>query len=83
MRVLLVEDGPHIGSAVQEHLAGGGHAVDWVQQLHGADDAVRTIAYDAMLLDLHLPDGNGLDLLRSCGATARPWPLSSSPRATR
>lgn len=65
MRVLLVEDEPHIGSAVQEHLAGGGHAVDWVQQLHGADDAVRTIAYDAMLLDLHLPDGNGLDLLRT------------------
>ena len=65
MRVLLVEDEPHIGSAVQEHVGAAGHAVDWVRQVGAADDAVRTIAYDALLLDLHLPDGRGLDFLRN------------------
>jgi len=64
MRVLLVEDEPHIGSAVQEHVRTAGHAVDWVQQLGAADNALRSVAYDALLLDLHLPDGRGLDLLR-------------------
>lgn len=65
MRVLLVEDEPHLGSAVQEHVRHAGHAVDWVQALEPADAAVRSIAYDALLLDLHLPDGRGLDFLRT------------------
>jgi two-component system OmpR family response regulator len=60
----LVEDEPHIGSAVQEHVRAAGHAVDWVQQLGDADDAVRSVPYDALLLDLHLPDGRGLDFLK-------------------
>ena len=64
MRVLLVEDEPHIGSAVQEHVRAAGHAVDWVRQLGAADDAVRSVPYDALLLDLHLPDGRGLDFLK-------------------
>ena len=64
MRVLLVEDEPHIGSAVQEHVRAAGHAVDWVQLVGAADEAVRAVAYDALLLDLHLPDGRGLDFLK-------------------
>jgi two-component system OmpR family response regulator len=64
MRVLLVEDEPHIGSAVQEHVGAAGHAVDWVRQIGAADDAIRSVPYDALLLDLHLPDGRGLDFLK-------------------
>jgi two-component system, OmpR family, response regulator len=64
MRVLLVEDEPHIGSAVQEHVRAAGHAVDWVREIEAADDAMRTVPYDALLLDLHLPDGRGLDFLK-------------------
>jgi two-component system OmpR family response regulator len=64
MRVLLVEDEPHIGSAVQEHVRAAGHAVDWVRQIGAADDAARSVQYDALLLDLHLPDGRGLDFLK-------------------
>jgi two-component system, OmpR family, response regulator len=64
MRVLLVEDEPHIGSAVQEHVRAAGHAVDWVRQVGAADAALRSVSYDALLLDLHLPDGRGLDLLK-------------------
>jgi two-component system OmpR family response regulator len=65
MRVILVEDEPHIGSAVQEHVRAAGHAVDWVRQLGDANDAVRSVPYDALLLDLHLPDGRGLDFLKT------------------
>jgi two-component system OmpR family response regulator len=64
MRVLVVEDEPHIGSAVQEHVRAAGHAVDWVQKVGDADAAIRSVPYDALLLDLHLPDGRGLDLLK-------------------
>ena len=65
MRILLVEDEPHLGSAVQEHVRQAGHAMDWFQRLRDADAAVRSVTYDALLLDLHLPDGRGLDFLRT------------------
>lgn len=63
MRVLLVEDERPLGQAVQEHIAAAGHAVDWMQTLADADVALRTVDYGLVLLDLHLPDGSGLDLL--------------------
>ena len=44
MRVLLVEDEPHLGSAVQEHVRAAGHAVDWFERLEPAEHAVRTEA---------------------------------------
>ncbi len=65
MRILLLEDEPHIGAAVQEHVRLAGHAVDWFQLLSHADAAIKSVSYDALLLDLHLPDGKGLDFLRA------------------
>jgi two-component system OmpR family response regulator len=65
MRVLLIEDEPGLGQAVQEHIAAAGHAVDWVLRLDDAEASLRAVDYGLVLLDLHLPDGAGLDLLRS------------------
>jgi two-component system, OmpR family, response regulator len=68
MRILLVEDEPDLGAAVQEHVRQAGHAVDWFQRLKLADAAMRAVSYDALLLDLVLPDGRGLDFLRALRA---------------
>ena len=65
VRVLLIEDEPYLGQAVREHVAAGGHAVDWVRRLDEAEAALRAVDYGLILLDLHLPDGRGLDLLRA------------------
>lgn len=64
MRVLLIEDAPGLGEAVREQIAEDGHAVDWVQRLAHAETSVRSTTYDLILLDLMLPDGQGLDFLR-------------------
>lgn len=64
MRVLLIEDETYLGQAIQEHVAAGGHAVDWVKRLDDADAALRAVDYGLVLLDLHLPDGFGIDLLK-------------------
>ncbi|RKQ73038.1 response regulator [Oceanibaculum indicum] len=64
MRILLVEDEPGLGEAVQEHVARAGHAVDWMTTLADAEHAAQTVAYQLILLDLALPDGSGLALLR-------------------
>lgn len=64
MRVLLVEDDDVLGEAVREHVASLGHGVDWMKRLDDAREALATVAYELVLLDLNLPDGRGLDLLR-------------------
>lgn len=64
MRVLLVEDTTGLGEAVQEQISDDGHAVDWVQSLDYARSSVQTTHYDLILLDLMLPDGNGIDFLK-------------------
>lgn len=64
MRVLLVEDAPGLGDAVQEQISDDGHAVDWVQSLGYAETSIRTTPYDLILLDLMLPDGYGIDFLK-------------------
>jgi two-component system OmpR family response regulator len=49
---------------VREHVASFGHGVDWMKRIDAARDALATVPYDLVLLDLNLPDGRGLDLLR-------------------
>jgi two-component system OmpR family response regulator len=68
MRVLLVEDDVNLGEAVRDHVAGDGHAVDWVKRLADADDARAGVRFDLILLDLALPDGRGLDFLKALRA---------------
>ena len=64
MRVLLVEDDRVLGDAVREHVAASGHGVDWTRRIDESREALATVTYDLVLLDLNLPDGRGLDLLR-------------------
>ncbi len=65
MRILLIEDDAILGMAVRDQIAADGHTVDWVQRLDDASDCVRTVRYELVLLDLMLPDGRGLDFLRT------------------
>ncbi|MEZ5651615.1 MAG: response regulator [Burkholderiaceae bacterium] len=64
MRLLLIEDDSMLGEAVMTALRAEHHVVDWVREVGPGDTALRTQEYDALLLDLGLPDGDGLDLLR-------------------
>lgn len=64
MRILLIEDDADIAHAVLRFLQGHGHAVDHAADLDTSSAALAAADYDAVLLDLSLPDGSGLDLLR-------------------
>lgn len=75
MRVLLIEDTVGLGQAVREQIADDGHAVDWVQRIDHAQSSVRTTHYDLILLDLMLPDGQGLDFLRKRRAAGDVTPV--------
>lgn len=66
MRVLLVEDDHVMGSAIHNHISDLGHGVDWVTLLDDATVSIGIVNYDVVLLDLSLPDGNGVDFLKNC-----------------
>lgn len=63
MRLLLVEDDPMLGDAVQRVLQQEFFTVDWVQDGEEAELALDSLPYDLVLLDLKLPGKNGLEIL--------------------
>jgi two-component system, OmpR family, response regulator QseB len=64
MRVLLVEDDAMIAQGLQTALRQGGFAVDWMRDGKSADNALQTSAFDVVLLDLGLPQRDGIQVLR-------------------
>ena len=64
MRVLLIEDDATLGRALQEFLSSQGYAVDWLADGKRALLAVANYVYDLLVLDLNLPDMDGLEVLR-------------------
>jgi len=64
VRILLIEDEAALAAAVAEHLRRDGHAVDLAGRLDDAAAALAGVDYGLLLLDLQLPDGQGLELLR-------------------
>jgi len=59
----LVEDDQSLGQAVLGYLKSKQFSVDWAENLQQARAFVATMHYAAVLLDLNLPDGEGLGLL--------------------
>jgi len=64
MRLLLVEDNVKLSYLIRQGLTEEGFAVDGFETLVVAQEALASFAYDLILLDLGLPDGEGLDLVR-------------------
>jgi DNA-binding response OmpR family regulator len=75
MRVLLVEDDRMIGQAVLDALRADRWAADWVRDAPMADAALAAEAYDTVVLDLGLPRGSGLDVLRRLRARGSTVPV--------
>ncbi len=66
-RILLVDDDPDSLDAARDILRGEGHDVVTADSLAGARMHLSSAVPDALLLDLMLPDGNGLELLDELG----------------
>jgi two-component system OmpR family response regulator len=64
MRLLLLEDDAILGDGISAYLRSEGHVVDWCQRLLDVS-ALQAEPYDALLVDWQLPDGSGLDWIRT------------------
>ncbi len=75
MRLLIVEDEVRIAELLQRALAQSGFIADTVQLCVEARGALATTTYDALILDLGLPDGDGVKLLRELRVAGNAIPI--------
>lgn len=75
MRLLLVEDSARLAALLGEAVREAGWRLDTVGTLTEAEAAIAATDFDLILLDLGLPDGDGLDLLRSIRRAADATPV--------
>lgn len=75
VRLLLVEDDARLSEVLGEALRRNGWTVDAVGSCADTYAALRGAAYSAMVLDLGLPDGDGITLLRALRAVGDKLPI--------
>ena len=75
MRILLIEDHQRLAQSIVEGLAGFGFSVDLFATANDGLAAAKSVSYDAIILDLGLPDRDGLEVVRELRADARRIPL--------
>lgn len=68
MRILLVEDDALLGDGIRKSLGHLGFAVDWLRNGREAESALGTEEYAAIVLDIGLPERDGLAILQSARA---------------
>lgn len=75
MRLLLVEDNARLSELVRRAMTTEGFAVDIAQTLTAARDFLDLVYYDLIVLDLGLPDGDGLTLIKALRGRAEAVPI--------
>lgn len=63
MKVLIIEDNPELAESIQNFLTGEGYICEVSHTCEEAKGKLISFGYDCILLDIMLPDGNGLQLL--------------------
>jgi two-component system response regulator QseB/two-component system response regulator BasR len=75
MKICAVEDDLELGKALQSALQNAGQEVVWVRRAGDARQWIESEPFDAVLLDLGLPDGNGIELLKELRAAGHTLPI--------
>jgi len=75
MRILLVEDDMMLGDGMVDALRSSGYTVDWLQQGMPALSALKSEEFAALVLDLNLPDIDGISLLRKLRREGQTLPV--------
>lgn len=79
-RLLVVEDQDLIAEAIGFYLGGEGYAVDHAGDLAQARDRLGEVDYDLVILDMRLPDGDGLQLVEQLQRPGSPAVVVVSAR---
>ena len=72
MKLLIVEDEPELAASLLSYLRGQQYVCEVAATFAAAEEKLALFEYDCLVLDLMLPGGDGLDLLRQLQARPRP-----------
>ncbi len=75
MRILVVEDQPKMASFIKKGLLAQGYMVDVSETGSGAESMAVAIEYDLVVLDVNLPDQNGMDTARHLRRDGHQMPI--------
>lgn len=64
MKLLIIEDDASLQEIMQRALTSEGYIIETASSAFEAEDKIAGYSYDCILLDIMLPDGNGLNILR-------------------
>lgn len=65
MKVLLIEDESALGESVVSFLEKENYVCEWVKNFRAGDEKISVYEYDCALVDISLPDGNGLNIVKA------------------
>lgn len=63
MNILVVEDEHHLAESIVKYLSKEGYHCEWVDNFRKATEKVHLYTYDCILVDITLPDGNGIQII--------------------
>ena len=75
MRVLLVEDDALLADGLIRSLKQADYTVDWIADGEEAESILRVLEFDLVILDLTLPNMDGLEILRVLRQRKVPVPV--------
>ncbi|MEO6132504.1 MAG: response regulator transcription factor [Saprospiraceae bacterium] len=64
MKILLIEDELHLGESINAYLKNEGYVCEWAKHFDDGDEKIAIYQYDCALVDITLPGGNGLELVK-------------------
>ncbi|PTS92278.1 DNA-binding response regulator [Pedobacter sp. HMWF019] len=63
MKILIIEDEPQLAQSIADYLSEESYLCEFASTYNQALDKIETHTYDCILLDIMLPDGNGMSIL--------------------
>ena len=64
MKILLIEDEKALAESISDYLKGEGYVCELAKDFYAAEEKVGLYQYDCVLVDITLPGGSGLDLVK-------------------
>jgi DNA-binding response OmpR family regulator len=64
MKILIIEDETELSESIVTYLTGEGHLCEYAMTFDAATDKISLYEYDIVLVDLNLPDGSGIEIIR-------------------
>jgi len=72
MNLLLIEDEPHLAESIVKYMNHEDFHCEWVDNLRAALEKIHLYSYDCLLVDINLPDGNGMKVVEQLKNTKSP-----------